>query len=111
MYFPELTILLAHAISLTIVLSLRFGNGTGRRLHRVTQLFLLVGSVLAVGKQVAHLGRQEAPAQGAAVGQAAWRPVGGLDLGRFRDDFLIIKIYREINSNDFQFSIWANFKD
>ena len=55
MYFPELTILLAHAISLTIVLSLRFGHGTGRRLHRVTQLFLLVGTVLTIGEQIAHL--------------------------------------------------------
>ena len=80
MYFPELTILLAHAISLTIVLSLRFGYGTGRRLHRVTQLFLLVGSVLAVGKQVAHLGRQEALAQGTPVSQATWRPVEGFQL-------------------------------
>ena len=76
-YFPELAVLLAHALSLTIVLSLLFGNGTGRRLHGVAQLFLLVGTVLAVGKEVAHLGRQEASAQGAAVGQAAWRPVGG----------------------------------
>ena len=57
-HFPKLTVLLANAVALTVVLSLLLSDGTGRWFQRVAQLFLLVGTVLTIGEQIAHLGRQ-----------------------------------------------------
>ena len=53
-----MTVLLANAVTLTVVLSPLLSDGTGRWFQRVAQLFLLVGTVLTIGEQIAHLGRQ-----------------------------------------------------
>ena len=79
-HFPKLTVLLANAVALTVVLSLLLSDGTGRWFQRVAQLFLLVGTVLTIGEQIAHLGRQKAFAKGTAVGRATRRSVRGCEI-------------------------------
>ena len=54
-HFPKLTVLLANAVTLPVVFSLLLCDGTGRWFHGVAQLFLLVGTVLTIGEQIAHL--------------------------------------------------------
>ena len=84
-HFPKLTVLLANAVTLPVVLSLLLSDGTGRWFQRVAQFLLLVGTVLTIGEQVAHLRRQKAFAKGTAVGRATRRSVRRCKIRNYDD--------------------------